>query len=265
MKTTRILVLCAALGAWSLPPPAAAQNFAAVVSPPRFELDMKPGTQRREVIEITHTDPAPGTYRIRTADFTLTEDARVDISDALAPGSCRPWVAIERRELAIAAGGRYRYRFEIRAPESAPAGECRFALLIEGGDQSVKSGGLEIPVSARIAVIVYARIGDAEPALEVVQGRVGTADARPVPALVVKNNGIAHGRLAGFLSGEDATGRRFDFVPSTLPILPGESREIVLVPTAPVDRIPELRFPVSLKGRLEWGEGKFLAVDRRID
>jgi hypothetical protein len=265
MRTTRTLALCAALGALSLPPPAAAQSFAAVVSPPRFELDMKPGSQRREVVEITHTDPVPGTYRVRTADFTLTEDARVEVSDALTPGSCRPWVAIERRELTIAGGGRYRYRFEIRAPADAPAGECRFALLIEGGDQSVKSGGLDIPVTARIAVIVYARIGDAQPELEVVQARTGTTDARRVPALLVKNTGIAHGRLAGFVSGEDASGRRFDFAPSTLPILPGESREIVLVPSAPVDRVPELRFPVTLKGRLEWGEGKFLAVDRRVD
>ena len=265
MKTTRTLPLIAALGALAPPLPGLAQNFAAVVSPPRFEIDMRPGAQRREVIEITHTDAAPGTYRLRTADFTLIEDARVEVADGLAPGSCRPWVAIERRELTIAPGGRYRYRFEIKAPEDAPLGECRFALLIEGGDQAVTSGSVSLPVSARIAVIVYARIGNAQADLDVVQTRTGIADAKRVPALVVKNTGAAHGRLAGFLSGEDATGKRFDFVPSTLPILPGESREIVLVPSAMVDKMPELQFPVRVRGRLEWGEGRSLAVDSRFD
>ncbi len=45
---------------------------------------------------------------------------------------------------------------------------------------------------------------------------------------MVRNSGTAHGRLTGFLSGTDAAGNKLEFTPSTLPILPGETRGIPL-------------------------------------
>ncbi|MBL8529808.1 MAG: hypothetical protein JNL68_19170, partial [Burkholderiales bacterium] len=45
---------------------ARAQGFAAVVSPPRFELAAKPGEMIRQVVEITNAGVQPATYRLRT-------------------------------------------------------------------------------------------------------------------------------------------------------------------------------------------------------
>ena len=56
-------------------------------------------------------------------------------------------------------------------------------------------------------------------------------NGRKLPVLQVKNLGNAHGRLAGFLQGTDASGRRLEFEPSTLPILPLETRAIALTAT----------------------------------
>jgi len=74
----------------------------------------------------------PSKYTLRTADWALTADGSVTFTDELTPDSCRPWVAIERREVVVPAGGRIRFRFEVEPPADAAAGECRFALLIRG-------------------------------------------------------------------------------------------------------------------------------------
>src|SRR5271155_1757552 len=133
-----------------------AQGFAALVSPPRFELVTKPGKTLRDVIEISNRSTAPGRYVIHTADWSLSQDFSVTFQDDLQPGSCRPWVALERPNVEILGGGTMRYRFEVAVPADAPAGECRFAVMIEGDQPSIaRSGGLNVPVTGRIGVIVY--------------------------------------------------------------------------------------------------------------
>jgi len=70
-----------------------------------------------------------------------------------------------------------------------------------------------------------------------------------------RNTGNAHGRLEGYVSGTDARGKRYAFAPSTFPVLPGETRDIALVPEGDEAgaSAPELAYPVVLKGRLDWG------------
>ena len=58
---------------------------------------------------------------------------------------------------------------------------------------------------------------------------------------------------SGFLSGKDATGRKYDFTPSDLPILPGEVRDVLLTPSiGDNSATPSLAFPVAVQGTLEW-------------
>jgi len=232
---------------------ARAEGFAALVSPPRFEMSGKAGATVRQVIEVTNRANSPGRYRIRTADFVLGADYGVAFHDELLPGSCRPWVAIERPLVALPAGGTIRYRFEVQVPADAPPGECRFAIMIEGDEPSLaKAGAMQLPVVGRIAVIVYVTVGDAAPQIEVFGPAVVSHNGQQLPALRVHNAGNAHTRMSGFLSGQDATGRKYDFTPSDLPILPGEVREVLLTPSTPEDSNPTLTFPVSVQGTLEW-------------
>ena len=78
-----------------------AQGFAALVSPPRFELAAKPGKTLRSVIEVSNRSTAPAKYLIHTADWSLSPDFSVNFHDDLQEGSCRPWVAIERPEVVV--------------------------------------------------------------------------------------------------------------------------------------------------------------------
>lgn len=242
-----------------------AQGFAIGVSPPRFELSAKAGDRLRQVVEISNASGQPATLRLRTADWKLEADYGVTFFDALQPGSCRPWVAIERRDLTVPGGGRARYRFEISPPADAPTGECRFALLIEGDDQEVKTeSGVAFPVAGRIGVIVYVAIGGARPQLEVVSTSTATVEAERTPVLMVKNTGNAHGRVAGFLSGKDAQGRDLDFAPSTFPILPGETRPITLKATRGRDEPVSVAYPVTIRGALEWADQR-VPFEQRFD
>jgi len=248
-----LTLLCAALHS-SL---AAADGFAALVSPPRFELKAKANTTVRQVIEITNRAPAPAKLRVHTADFSLTKDYGVTFRDDLAPGSCRPWVALERPAIVLSGGGTIRYRFEVQVPADAPAGECRFGILIEGEEPAMaQAGALRVPVAGRIGVIVYVVIGGGAPRLEIFGPDVVTLNGARVPALRVHNAGDAHGRTSGFLSGTDAKGVKYDFTPSDFPILPGDVREVFLTPSTSDNDHPTLTFPVTVRGTLEWGDQK---------
>ncbi len=251
--------------AW--PAPAAwAQEFSAAVSPPRFELAVGPGERSRQVIEITNASSLPSTYHFRTADWTLDAGAGVHFTEELAADSCRPWVAIERHALEVPAGGRYRFRFEVSPPADTPARECRFAIMIEGDEQVARGAdGLSLPVSGRIGVIVYVRVGDAAPQLQVVGAVVSDVNGRMLPVLQVNNRGNAHGRLAGFLQGTDASGQRLEFEPSTLPILPSETRAIALTATERPESVVEIVYPVTLQGVLEWGSAQRLEINQQFE
>jgi hypothetical protein len=251
-----LLVMCAMLSVGA----AQAQGFSALVTPPRIEMAIKPGQDARQVIEITQVSDQPGRFRIYTNDWQLNEQGAVQFFDELQPGSCRPWVALERRELAVGANAKVRFRIQVSPPADAPAKECRFAVMIEGLDMSrVRPGTLSFPVSGRIAVIVYAGMDGTKASLSIVgQSVVPSLEAKDrLPVLNVKNDGSAHGRLAGLLSGVDASGKRIDFSPNTLPILPGETRPVSLQinpdPNAPKDApLPIFAYPITIKGNLEW-------------
>jgi hypothetical protein len=166
-------------------------------------------------------------------------------------------VGLERPEAALSAGAMMRYRFEVAVPAGAAAGECRFAVLIEGKEPAIaKSEGLQLPIAGRIGVIVYVTIGDAVPRLEILGPKTVSLNGRLLPTLRVHNAGTAHGRMSGFLSGTDATGARFDFNPSDFPILPGEETDVYLTPSTATDDHPTLTFPVRVQGTLEWGQQK---------
>jgi hypothetical protein len=226
-----------------------------LVSPPRFELAGKSGGTLRQTLEVTNRSSTPGKFRVHTADFVLGADYGVTFHDELQADSCRPWVAIERPLVTLAAGATIRYRFEVQVPKDAPAGECRFAIMIEADEPSVtKAGAVQLPIVGRIGVIVYVTVGDAAPQIEMFGPEVITLNGQRVPALRVHNAGNAHTRMSGFLTGKDASGRKYDFTPSDFPILPGEVCEVFLTPSASDNPTPTLSFPVTVQGTLEWAD-----------
>jgi len=244
--------------------PAKAQDFALAVSPPRFELAAKPGETVRAVAELSNRSDAPTNLTFATAEWDLTADGGVVLTEALKPGSCRPWVAIERRQTSLPGKTSLRYRFEVTPPADTPPTECRFAIVVAGGDSSVAAAdNVKFPVSGQIALIVYVSVGDVKPALKILKADVVTIGGVQTPVVMVENTGTAHGRLSAFLSGIDAAGVRREFSPSTLPVLPGETRMIALNPDdgeelleadaeVPADNKAKkpIAFPITIAGEM---------------
>jgi hypothetical protein len=259
----RRIVLLAALACAAF---AVHADFSFAVSPPRFELAAKPGERLRQTIEITNVSSAPQSLLIRTADWTFRSDNTVVFEDELQPQSCRPWVAIERRDLVVPPRRPYRFRFEVAPPAGQEPVECRFAIMLEGKESSFAGATQGVPLGARVGVIVYVRVGDVAPELSVLDGRVEVRNGSPVAVIDVRNSGKAHGRLDGFMTGTDAQGLQFDVGAADTPIMPGETRSIALTTSRPgaPNTVVQPVFPLTVKGKLEWGKGRSTELDRRF-
>jgi fimbrial chaperone protein len=249
-----------ALALFAAATPAAAQ-FAAFVLPARFELKAKPGDKLAEVLEIGNDEVGAQEYRIRTADWDLRPDGAVDFrADKLDADSCRPWVAIERHLVKLSGKSKRRYRFEVQVPKDAPERLCRFALLIESADDAravAPQGGIQLPIQGRIGIIVYVRVGNVAPDLKLERLDLVNVNGKPTPVAYFRNNGRAHGRPEGTLTGTDANGKQFDFTVAPSPILPGEVRAVPIWPQDEPDGKPAVvAFPVRLRGTVEWEGGK---------
>ncbi|HEY0232105.1 MAG TPA: hypothetical protein VGC55_12705 [Dokdonella sp.] len=242
--------------------PAHADGFSAVVSPPRFESTAKAGETYRDVIEISNVSSQPSSLTVKTADWHLDASAAAVFTDDLAPDSCRPWVAVERHELTLGASGKYRFRFEAAVPAGTPDRECRFALMFEGASQQIDAQGLKLPVSGRIGVIVYLAIGNVASDLQLTGYGSQNVNGERRPSLHIANRGSAHGRLDGFVEGTDADGASWTLVPSTLPILPGEERDVALSFDEGKNgkKKSEPRYPLKLHGTIYDGH-RAIAVD----
>ena len=263
----RLPTLCAL--AFALAASDCGAQFAAFVAPARFELAAKPGQKLQEVLELGNDEAGEIELRLRTADWTLRPDGGVDFQpDYLAPDSCRPWVRIERHVVKVAPKGRRRFRFEVDVPPDAGSRLCRFALLVEPAVPDTKVsplGGILLPIQGRIGVIVYVRIGGAKPELALERVAIQMVNGRPTPVVVLRNSGNAHGRAEGILSGNDATGRAFDFVVAPLPVLPGETRAIPAWPQEAADgRKDAPKPPIRVKGTIEWDGGR-IPVDAMLE
>ena len=228
--------------------------FSAVVSPPRFELRAKAGETLREVIDITHADAVASGYRFATADWALQANGTVSIIETLTANTCRPWVSIERSAVTLPANGRLKFRIEIAVPANATAGECRFALMVQGDEQQVATNGAPIPVAGRIGVIFYVAVSGAAPQLEFKPLGIQVIDKLNMPVLTVTNRGNAHGRAGGVLTGVDAKGKKFELVPNGLPILAGETRGLALMPNEVGGGPANPTLPLRVTGKLDWGD-----------
>ena len=196
--------------------------------------------------------------------YAYSDTGDITYHDELLPGSCRPWVLLERRSVTIAGRSKKAFRFQVEPPADAPRGECRFMIAIEGVEPAqqtvIRSGGasLSLPVTGRIAVAVYVMLDGAEPRLEIRQIASGEAGGARRAVVTVVNTGDAHGRLDGSLDATDSQGRAFELVPEGTPILPGQTRTLALVPKGENGQpAPQPAYPVKASGRLDWDKGSF--------
>lgn len=259
---------CLLAALWSValtPADSRAAAFAARISPPNFELRADPGDTVRRTITIQNSGEEAAEYVVRTADWDLSDSGGVQIRPqeaGLAENSCRPWTRIERPRIKFAPDQVRRYRFEVRVPEDAPPGECRFGILIAPAPETVDAtqlGTIAIPVAGQIAIIVYVTIGDAQANLEIENGVLSGDTGNRKAHLVIHNHGNAHGRPYGNLRARSSDGSEADVAVVPFPVLAGRTARVALQSAEPnADGAPArltLEPPVTIDGLIEWDGG----------
>lgn len=256
-----------AAAAWCVLLPALVQAapFEVGVAPSRFELSAKAGTRVGQTLTLQNVGTQASELAIRTLDWTFSPTGGITYHEELTAGSCRPWVTLEKRRVALGPRARVAYRFQVEVPPDAPRGECRFMIAVESAEpamtRQLDAGGaaVSLPVSGRIAIAVYVAVNGAKPRLEVEGLATQVVQGKRVPAVTVVNGGDAHGRLDGALDATDARGQKFELIPDASPVMPGQKRVLAFTPraSAPNQKLEEPAFPVRATGRLDWEDGSF--------
>lgn len=241
-----------------------AAAFEVAVSPSRFELQAKPTQRVGQSLQVFNLGATPTDVSVRTLDWTYSPEGNIGYVDQLLPNSCRPWVTLERKVIRVLPKTQSNFRFQVDVPADTPRTECRFMLALEGVEAAhqavIQSGGasLNLPVSGRIAIAVYVKVGGAVSALEVLQTGVSEIAGVRTPVITVINKGDAHGRLEGSLDAVDAKGGKYELLPEGTPILPGQTRTLPFTYRTDIDKKPvAFVYPIKTRGVLDWERGSF--------
>jgi len=251
-RNVKNVVLLALAVLTSTPAWGADGGFSGGITPTRFELTAKPGTVVRKSLKIYNMGARPTQFRVSTADWDYSPDGQISFQNELADNSCREWVALERRKISVVPDPQKprNFRFEITVPEDAPTRECRFAVMLDGEspphETSFNGGAVTLPITGRIAVVVYLGVGDVEPEIAIGQLSMRKVNRKLLPVVQVQNQGDAHGRLDADLVAHGQDGRRVPLSIASSPIMPGQTRYLALTPHLGY----ELSFPLTVKGNI---------------
>lgn len=219
--------------------PVAGQNTTAVpenddsmaLSPARFELEMKPGTEQTVVINLDYRSKGDSKVPARIVaslnDWFITREGQVEYSRANSrPNSASPWLIYTPGEAAVVPGTVHQIRVTISVPENATPGDHLTALIIEQRPENIKyqqANLKQVIVRYRMASVFYIKV----PGLTK-KGNVenliaeSTADGIVVTP-TLKNEGNSMIRPTASLKIVDADGKLVADLPESesLPILAG--------------------------------------------
>lgn len=240
------------------------EGFSGGVTPSRFELSGEAGEKLRRSLKIYNLSNRPQQFNVRTVEWQYSEDGRISYGAELAENSCREWVRLERHRISVVPDPEKprNFRFEIHVPDGVARQECRFAIMVENLQSSFPAqfagGSVNVPVTGRIAVIVYVAVGGVVPQLEVGEITLQNHNGLLLPHVQVRNVGDAHGRLdADLLAKNEHVNSRLSI--ATSPILPGQTRSMRLSPEQNVT----LSYPLRLRGKIYAAE-QTVSVDTSI-
>ncbi|MEQ1605450.1 MAG: hypothetical protein ABL999_11345 [Pyrinomonadaceae bacterium] len=201
------------------------------VSPARFELEMKPGTETTVVVNLDYRageSREPVRIVASLNDWTMTKDGRVEYFKANArENSASPWLIYTPGEAAVVPGTIHQIRVTIVVPQNALPGDHLTALIIEQRPEKLKyeANVRQMIVRYRMASVFYIKV----PGLTK-KGSVENLIAESTPDGVVvtptlKNEGNSVIRPVANVKVFDTDGKMVADVPESeiLPVLAGSS------------------------------------------
>ena len=254
-----LLVCLAAEAAAQIPGADAPSKGGMALSPARFELEMKPGTETTVVVNLDYRAAPeikePARIVATLNDWNITPDGRVEFFRANSqPNSASSWLIYSPGEAAVMPGTTHQIRVTISVPADAEPGDHLAALIIEQRPETLKyeQNLRQMVVRYRMASVFYIKV----PGLTK-QGNFKALYAKSTPDGIVvtptlKNDGNSMIRPVASVKIVDAEGRTVAEMPDveSIPILAGAelSQSVVLSKTlAPGNYL--------VKYRIDFGDG----------
>jgi hypothetical protein len=142
-----------------------AQGDSMAVSPARFELEMKPGTEQTVVVNLDYRSAGDSKLPARIVaslnDWNITRDGRVEYYRANSrPNSASPWLIYSPGEGAVTPGTVHQIRVTIAVPPDAAPGDHLAALIIEQRPDNLKheQNTRQVIVRYRMASVFYIKV-----------------------------------------------------------------------------------------------------------
>jgi methionine-rich copper-binding protein CopC len=136
------------------------------LSPARFELEMKPGTETTVIVNLDYrsSDSSIQPTRILASlsDWTITKDGLVEYFPANSRrNSASPWIVYSPGETSVLPGNIHQIRVTISVPADAKPGDHLAALTVEQRPDTIKheqTGSRTMIVRYRMATVFYIKV-----------------------------------------------------------------------------------------------------------
>lgn len=235
-------------------------NGSMALSPARFELEMKPGTETTVVVNLDYRSAADMTKPARIVaslnDWTITRDGRVEYFPANSqPNSASPWLLFSPGEGSVMPGSMHQIRVTVAVPANATPGDHLAALIIEERPETLKfeQNTRKVVLRYRMASVFYIKVGELtkKGGFENLYAESSPDGIVVTPVLTNQGNSVI--RPTATVSVMDADGKIVADAPEseTLPVLAGgESARAMLIERS----LPAGKYTV--KYRVDFQDGR---------
>ncbi len=180
-----------------------------IVTPPRFELPLAPGSPQTHTVSVLNIDStAPVRLRAYLSDWTIKPSGQMSTArPGTLPYSCSDWVEVNPAEFEVAPRAERVVRFTIRVPDSA-FGSYWTMLYFESQPDTTRKSMVGLLMKARVGSPIYAVVSGTEIKQAELTGfsyRRRTANSHQF-TLQLANTGNVHLRAKGSLAVKDGSG-----------------------------------------------------------
>lgn len=158
-----LILLCVPLSISAQDSPSGSVGMA--LSPARFELEMKPGTETTVVVNLDYralaTQAGPARIVASLNDWSITQDGRIEyFRPNSQPNSASSWIVYSPGEATVSPGVIHPIRVTVSVPPDATPGDHMTALIVEQRADTIKynKAEREMIVRYRLASVFYIKV-----------------------------------------------------------------------------------------------------------
>jgi P pilus assembly chaperone PapD len=237
------------------------------VFPIRTEHEVPAGQTKTAGITVENTTEESVNLRVTVADWYLTRDGMpMFVKRGKSPAfSMSDWMVVNPSEFVLPPHGKQVIRYTFSVPADAAPGGYRTAVLIE--NVPIIAPGEQVRITylnARIAAIIYNRVGQTAPQASITDQRVildPKESGRVGVQISLKNSGVAHFRYKGETKIIDHQGKVVETLAILDSVILPQAERDIFVPMKSV--LPSDGF--SIVSTLDIGLKELLAAETQVD